>query len=88
MGAHDAKDLILDFPELLEKASREPTLPVLAVDDKLGYPADLPALVVPAAGKCISGKGVVDMDADIGPAGASRQILAPQPRHTQFDMAA
>jgi hypothetical protein len=77
MGAHDAKDLILDSPKCHEEASRESTLPILAVDDKLGYPADLPALVVPPAGKCISGKGVVDMNTDIRPAGVSRQILAP-----------
>jgi putative hemolysin len=46
--------------------SREPALPILAVDDKLGYPADLPALVIPASGKCISRKGLVDMDTDLG----------------------
>ena len=76
MGAHDAKDLIIDAPEFLEEASREPTLPILTVDDKLGYPADLPALVVPPAGKCISGKGAVDMSTGVRPAGVSLQILA------------
>jgi hypothetical protein len=72
MGAHDTEDLIIDIPECLEQTSREPALPILAVDNKLCYPADLPAMVVPAAGKCISSKDPVNMDTDVG-AGSTRR---------------
>ena len=72
MGAHDAENLIIDISKFLKQASRKPALPILAVDDELGYPANLSALVVPAAGKYIAGKSLIDMNTDVGPASARR----------------
>ncbi len=82
MGAHDAKDLIIGLAELLEEAGRKATFSVIAMDDELGDPADLSALVTPSAGKCIAGEGAIDSDAHIGAAGTGWQTLAPKPRPT------
>lgn len=66
MGAHYSKDLIVFLTKLLQEARCEAAFPEVVMDDELGYPAHLSALVDPPAGKYITSKDVTNMDANIG----------------------
>lgn len=68
VGADDAKGLVLGPSNLRKNAGREVAFPVVLMDDELGDPADLPALVLPSAGKCVPGEDAVDDGAYVGAA--------------------
>ena len=71
MGAHDAEDVVVALTQLLEKARREAAFSVIPMNHKLGYPADLSALIVPATSKCIASENAINSDANVGTTGAS-----------------
>jgi hypothetical protein len=65
MGAHYSKDFVISLTKLLQEAGYEAAFSEVVMDDELGYPAHLSALVGPAAGKCITREGVINMDGNI-----------------------
>jgi len=65
MGAHYSKDLIIFLAKLLQEAGYEAAFSKVVMDDELGYPAHLSALVGPSAGKCITSEDVINTDGNI-----------------------
>ena len=62
MGAHNAVDIIVVFPEQIQEARRKSSLSVVLMYHELSHPEYSFATVRSTAGECITGKCTVHGD--------------------------